>query len=124
MSSQGSGGIAAASGTDETHKRLQRWGVWSRVGGGAPASSSVFILGSTVPTPPMTDEEGLMIDGVVVNLAKRDSEMGEVVRMHYIKGMPDYLIAERWGCERKRVGRIRAAAVAWIDGALDSAERA
>lgn len=105
------------------HERLKRWGVWSRIGLGLPAISSVFILGSPVPAAPMSDDEGLLIDAAVYRLRQRDEEMAECVRLYYLKGLADYQIAETWRCERKRVGRIRWAAVAWIDGSLDSVER-
>lgn len=86
MSSQGSSGIAAESRDSETDQKLRQWGEWSRTGHQLPTCNSMFILGSTVASPIMTDDEALRVDQAVAQVRLQASMTAKVLRLYYITG--------------------------------------
>jgi hypothetical protein len=117
MSSQGS--ISAERESSDVHLLLEQWGRWVRTERVTLGGNSMFKLGSTVPTPMITDDEALRVDGIIARLKHRRPDMGKCLKLYYADGL---------GCDRK-VGKAmrvstqsargtRRAAVAWVDGIL------
>lgn len=96
---------------------LERWGRWVVLGSGVSCCAS---RENTLLSPMITDDDALMIDGLMGRLLKRYPECGKVLMAYYTSR--DTSLMEvgkkmRFGEEKTR--QLWKAGVAWIDGALD-----
>lgn len=111
-----------------TESKLIEWGYWCLSGSGLPRyTSPAFALmrdnvGSTVPTPMITDEEAMKVDRAVARLEKRDPEIGSCIWLHFAEKRTYHGIAKRLGIGKSKAAELVKAGVAWVDGALDSEE--
>ncbi|MFD2405468.1 antiterminator Q family protein [Azorhizophilus paspali] len=62
----------------DTEDLLRHWGMWVIQGSGVAACQA-----STLPTPMITDDEGLLIDGLVSRLRRGYPESADVLLYYY-----------------------------------------
>lgn len=107
-----------------TERALEEWARWTYHRRGLKldypgVESFARMRGSSVPEPCLTDQEGLLLDGLVSELRARYPEEGEAVVLYYLVDRRHYKIAGLMrGIARKRVGRLIHAGIMWLDGRL------
>jgi len=121
MSSQGSSGVAAESPATETEDRLKAWGHWLRTIGALPGLTRQDLL-RREGSPSISDDEGLLIDGIVCRLIERNYRMGVIVRDAYWRNKSDQEMGIEWRSHRNTIAKIREAGIMWIDGVLEGLE--
>lgn len=121
MSSQGSSGVAADSESGQIHYLLVEWGRWVRTGRPEMDPNSMFKLGSTVPTPMISDDLALVVDRIVARLRYLRPDMGRCVMLYYARGWEsDGKTGQHMRPRRSESAAryIRHACLAWIDGVI------
>lgn len=107
-----------------TEWALEEWARWAYHRRGVkldyPGVESVARMrGSSVPEPCLTDQEGMLLDGLVSELRARYPEEGEAVALYYLVDRRHYKIAQLMrAIPRKRVSRLLNAGIMWLDGRL------
>lgn len=105
-----------------TEDMLEHWGRWVVLGSGVSCCAS---RENDLPTPMITDDDALVIDGLVGRLRERYAESGNVIVKYYTTRDADLItIGERLGFGRSKTRDLWKAGVAWIDGALDARRKA
>ncbi len=107
---------------------LTHWGRWSRLERGLPRCKPAMecVMRGNVAEDsdaPMriTDDDALMIDGIVSRLIGKDYEMGKVLSLYYQSHDQSMrAVARQMDIHRSRVERVLSSAEAWIDGVLDA----
>jgi len=102
--------------TWDAHYLLTQWAIWSRPGGNAHP------LGRTKggESPAISDDEALVIDGLVARLTLDKAAIGEAVQVYYFHGCNLALTCNKLKIGYKRADVMVKSGVAWIDGALNS----
>lgn len=99
----------------DTEDLLQHWGMWVIQGSGVSACQV-----STLPTPMITDDEGLLIDGLVSRLRRGYPESAEVLLRYYTSREATFaVVGRRLGFSEGKARQLWKAGVAWIDGVLE-----
>lgn len=96
---------------------LEHWGRWVVLGSGVSCCAS---RENTLHTPMITDDDALMIDGLMGRLLKRYPECGNVLMKYYTardKALVD--VGKKLGFGEEKTRQLWKAGIAWIDGALD-----
>jgi len=104
---------------------LEQWARWSRINPGpALKLPSVTpyrrLLGSTLPSPVISDDAAMQIDSVVARLVQRDSETGKAIILYYCSSGNISDVARRLGQPRRKIDILIKAGTSWLDGALNS----
>jgi len=102
---------------------LEQWARWSRIN---PSPSLRLpsitpyrrLLGSTLPSPVISDEMAMQVDGAVARLVQRDSETGHALVLYYFNGGNVSGVARNLRKPRWRVDVLIRAGTSWLDGAL------
>ena len=111
-------------GFDDARDLLQQWGYWVRSGSGIPRYTSPMyalmrdMIGSSVPSLCIDDHTGLLVDGAVARLDKRDAVAAEALFMYYPAGLTVEQIARRWKRGREYTAAARDRGVVWVSAAL------
>ena len=110
----------------ETQRLLTQWGIWIHISSGAPklTGDMELVMAETEEFQPsdccITDDEGLMVDGVVARLSQLDPEMGRLVRRFYgTKDASIIQIARDYKTSDRRINTTLKAAEGWIAGVLN-----
>ncbi|AJE21483.1 MAG: antitermination protein Q [Pseudomonadales bacterium GWC1_66_9] len=99
----------------DTEDLLQHWGMWVIQGSGVSACQA-----STLPTPMITDDEGLLIDGLVSRLRRGYPESADVLLHYYTSRDATFsVVGRRLGFGAEKTRQLWKAGVAWIDGVLE-----
>lgn len=104
----------------DAEELLTQWGRWSVQGVGTPGC---FSPGES-PTAWITDDEALMIDGMVARLGVRYPECAEVLKCYYRHDVTFAELGKKVGMGKDKAWQLWKAGVAWIDGALEFREKA
>lgn len=109
--------------SDNTPWLLEQWARWARSNPGSslgyPAITPFArLLGSTLPSPVISDAEAMLVDGAVARLNRRDGEMGQALVLYYFGGGNVSRVARLLESDRKRVSVLVNAGTAWVDAAL------
>lgn len=86
------------------------------------SASSMFNLGSTVPTPMISDDLALIVDRIVARLRARRPQMGRTVMLYYARGwQSDWKVGKhlRPHVSESTARSIRRTALAWIEGVIE-----
>ncbi|NWD49037.1 antiterminator Q family protein [Pseudomonas gingeri] len=101
---------------------LEHWGRWVVLGSGVSCCAS---RENTVLSPMITDDDAIMIDGLMGRLLKRYPECGNVLMNYYTSRDTDLMtIGKRLGFGYGKTRELWKAGIAWIDGALDLRRKA
>ncbi|MFC0708983.1 antiterminator Q family protein [Azorhizophilus paspali] len=104
----------------DTEDLLRHWGMWVIQGSGVAACQA-----STLPTPMITDDEGLLIDGLVSRLRRGYPESADVLLYYYTSQDATFVtVGRRLGFSEGKARQLCKAGVAWIDGVLEGMCRA
>lgn len=96
---------------------LEHWGRWVVLGSGVSCCAS---RENTIADPMITDDDALMMDGLVGRLRKRYPESGNVIIAYYRSRDIDLMtVGKRLGFGYGKTQGLWKAGIAWIDGALD-----
>lgn len=105
-----------------TAYRLEQWGLWANYFPDVRYARCVFRAPGVMkaaPAPDITDDEALLIDGLLARLEQKDSVMGQVTIYFYRHGCSITDTAERFKLNRKRVDVLVGSGTAWMDAALE-----
>ncbi|ECO0902170.1 antitermination protein [Salmonella enterica subsp. enterica serovar Newport] len=103
---------------------LERWGAWCASEGGSvywqpvAAGFKGVLPYSRRRGIPCCDGDGLIINGAVARLKKKDSYLCSLLEWYYIRGMSLRGIAGKLGISHNHVGVRLQAAEAFIEGCL------
>ena len=110
----------------ETQRLLTQWGIWIHISSGAPklTGDMELVMAETEEFQPsdccITDDEGLMVDGVVARLSQLDPEMGKLIRRYYSdKYSSIKQIARDYRTSDRRISTTIKAGEGWIAGVLN-----
>lgn len=114
---------------DETVKRLDAWGMWTRAHRLEVNCSPLYRLmranvGGVVSLPMPDDAEALKVDRCVARLKFREPVLHQVLWQYFVHQRTYHDIAEVLRYSRAKAKYLRDAAVCWIDGSLDLREAA
>ncbi|ATN93556.1 putative antitermination protein Q [Pseudomonas phage VW-6S] len=101
---------------------LEHWGRWVVLGSGVSCCAS---RENDLHLPMITDDDALLIDGLMGRLLKRYPECGQVLMRYYTSrdtSLMDVGKKMKFGEEKTR--QLWKAGIAWIDGALESRREA
>lgn len=76
---------------DEAHTLLEEWGKWSRglgVKGWGDQIPTSRLLGSTVESAKITDDDALQVERAVNGLRTTDPDAWVVAKAHFKRGLP------------------------------------
>ena len=96
---------------------LEHWGRWVVLGSGVSCCAS---RENTLHAPMITDDDALMIDGLMGRLIKRYPECGDVLMKYYTardKALAE--VGKELGFGYGKTQGLWKAGIAWVDGALD-----
>lgn len=100
---------------------LEHWGRWVVLGSGVSCCAS---RENTLLSPMITDDDALLIDGLMGRLIKRYPECGQVVMRYYTARDCSLMdVGKKLGFGGEKTRQLWKAGVAWIDGALDARRR-
>lgn len=104
--------------TDRTvEDLLEHWGRWVVLGSGVSCCAS---RENTLLLPMITDDEALMVDGLMGRLLKRYPECGHVLMKYYTARETSLMeVGKKLGFGEEKTRQLWKAGVAWMDGALD-----
>lgn len=110
---------------DDTEFMLEQWARWALVNPGVSLgypNLTTFrrLLGSTVSTPLISDEEAGKIDQAVADLVQRDNEMAAALITFYFSNGNLRRSAEILGTTREKLRMLVKTGEAWIDARLFS----
>lgn len=96
---------------------LEHWGRWVVLGSGVSCCAS---RENDLHTPMITDDDALMMDGLIGRLRNRYPEAGNVIITYYTSRDIDLMsVGKRMGFGYGKTQGLWKAGIAWIDGALD-----
>ncbi|KPA98109.1 antiterminator Q family protein [Pseudomonas asplenii] len=96
---------------------LEHWGRWVVLGSGVSCCAS---RENTILSPMITDDDALLIDGLMGRLLKRYPECGNVLMRYYTTRDTSLLdVGKKLGYGEEKTRQLWKSGVAWIDGALD-----
>lgn len=115
--------------TDNTPWLLEQWARWARSNPGSslryPAITPFArLLGSTLPSPVISDAEAMLVDGAVARLNRRDGEMGQAVVLYYFGGGNVSRVARLLEIDRRRADVLVKSGTAWVDATIGICEAA
>lgn len=100
---------------------LEHWGRWVVLGSGVSCCAS---RENDIADPMITDDEALLIDGLVGRLRSRYAESGNVIISYYTSRDTALIsVGKKLGFGEEKTRQLWKAGVAWIDGALDVRRR-
>ena len=111
-----------------TEQKILAWAEWSRSNNPIKAldykSPSLALIrqhmGGGLPLPPLSDEEALKMDAVVVRLKIKQPQLYRAFVMYFIEGKSQRTIAKEFGgMSVKYANAWLKQAVCWIEGRLD-----
>ena len=101
---------------------LEHWGRWVVLGSGVSCCAS---RENTILEPMITDDDALMIDGLMGRLLKRYPECGQVLMRYYTSRDTSLMeVGKKIKFGEYKTRQLWKAGVAWIDGALESKREA
>lgn len=104
--------------TDRTvEDLLEHWGRWAVLGSGVSCCAS---RENDLHAPMITDDDALLIDGLMGRLLQRYTECGNVLMKYYTsrdKALVD--VGRKLGFGEEKTRQLWKAGIAWIDGALE-----
>ena len=108
---------------DDTEFMLEQWARWALVNPGVSLgypNLTTFrrLLGSTVSTPLISDEEAGKIDQAVADLVQRDNEMATAMIIFFFSGSNLSYVAKHLKKHRTVTRCLVKAGIAWIDARL------
>lgn len=96
---------------------LEHWGRWVVLGSGVSCCASPE---NVVLSPMITDDDALLIDGLIGRLLKRYNECGKVLMNYYTTRDTSLMeVGKKMKFGEEKTRQLWKAGVAWIDGALD-----
>lgn len=104
---------------------LEHWGRWVVLGSGVSCCAS---RENTILSPMITDDDALLIDGLMGRLLKRYPECGQVLVKYYTSRHASLMevgkevgrkMGKKMGFGEEKTRGLWKAGIAWIDGALD-----
>lgn len=98
-----------------TEDLLEQWGVWVVQGSGVSACQAP----GDRPLAAISDDEALVVDGLVGRLRRRYPEAGEVVIRYYTSRTSLMDVGRRMRVGETKARQLINAGIAWIDGALE-----
>ena len=104
-----------------TEDMLEHWGRWVVLGSGVSCCAS---RENDLPTPMITDDDALVIDGLVGRLRDRYVESGDVIIKYYTSRDAALMaVGKKLGFGEEKTRQLWKVGIAWIDGALDVRRR-
>jgi hypothetical protein len=107
---------------------LTNWAIWmrqsERMGYSSVSPMWIGNIKRTSISADITDEEAVMVDGILADLQKRDPEMGRITIEYYVNGGNVLRIARQERIDRRRVDLLVKSGTSWVDGRLFSHYRA
>ena len=97
---------------------LEQWAHWMRSSGDKltyPHKQSWAIVQRSGCSPDITDDEAMMIDGILARLIHRDPQMGRVTWEYYASGCNVSALVRHYRIPRARVDVLVRAGTAWVD---------
>ncbi len=110
--------------TCDTKSLLREFGAWSRQGvnqGRVRSSIQIFVdmvSGSSSRSVAISDDMAMQINNALVALMRDDAEIANVLCLHYVSGLPEYLIAERLRFNRPKVRAMVSHGEGFVGGFL------
>lgn len=98
-----------------TEQLLEQWGLWVTQG----SSVSACQAPAQRPLAAITDDEAIVIDGLIGKLGKRYPEAGEVLLRYYTSGASLLEVGRRMKTGETKARQLLNAGIAWVDGALE-----
>ncbi|MCF5059906.1 antitermination protein Q [Pseudomonas proteolytica] len=96
---------------------LEHWGRWVVLGSSVSCCAS---RENTILSPMITDDDALLIDGLMGRLLKRYPECGQVLMKYYTTRDSSLMeVGKKMGFGEEKTRGLWKAGIAWIDGALD-----
>ncbi|MCD9572198.1 antiterminator Q family protein [Pseudomonas protegens] len=96
---------------------LENWGRWVVLGSGVSCCAS---RENALLLPLITDDDALLIDGLMGRLLKRYPECGKVLMKYYTARDTSLMeVGKKLGFGEEKTRQLWKAGVAWIDGALE-----
>lgn len=102
---------------------LGQWARWSFIGAGGASgypSATPFrrLLGSSVPSATITDEEAQHIDRIMAQLKQRHPDTAKALKTYYRNGCNASKAADKLGINRRKLDLLTKQGIMWIDAAL------
>lgn len=113
--------------TSDTTWLLEQWARWSKINhsvGYPSVQPFTKLLGNTLPSPVINDNQALEIDNAVTMLTNRDKEMGHAVILYYFSGNNLSKAARVLNIDRHRANVLVKSGTAWIDAIVGYAKAA
>lgn len=96
---------------------LEHWGRWVVLGSGVSCCASPE---NVILSPIITDDDALLIDGLMGRLLKRYNECGKVLMGYYTTRDTSLMeVGKKMGFGEEKTRQLWKAGIAWIDGALE-----
>ena len=108
--------LESNSNIERTRFLLFEWGRWARSIGAYAGWPLVELVGSTVATPMISDDEAVLIDKTIALLEHQNKETHKAIMLSFYANLPNYRVAEEMGINRHKVATIVESGVAWVDG--------
>lgn len=115
---------------DSTKSLLKEFGVWCKVGvssGSVRSSISIFVEmaeGSGGIDVRISDDMAMDVNDALVALMRDDAESANVLCMHYVSGLAEYLIAEKMYIARGKVKALVCYGEGFVGGFLNQVKAA
>lgn len=101
---------------------LEHWGRWVVLGSGVSCCAS---RENDLHLPMITDDDALLIDGLMGRLLKRYPECGQVLMRYYTSRDTSLMeVGKKMKFGEEKTRQLWKAGIAWIDGALESRREA
>ncbi|SHO57825.1 antiterminator Q family protein [Vibrio quintilis] len=108
---------------------IEQWVHWlrhNREGVAGYASSSTFtrLLGNGLPSPGITDEDAMLVDGAIARLSQRNPQMAKALTLYFFAGGNISYVARQLNLDRRQATILVKSGTAWIDAVIDLSESA
>ena len=115
--------------SSQTHWILEQWARWARVNpdfalGYPNATPFRRLLGSTVSSSLISDDDAMVVDTMVAKLQQRHPEMGKAVALYYLGTCNVSRVARAMGIYHSKADSLIKSGTAWLDAALGMPEAA
>lgn len=102
---------------------LGQWARWSFIDGGGAAgypSSTPFrkLLGGSLPSAMISDEEAQLIDTIVAQLRQHHPTIAKAIKTYYRNGCNVTKTAQMMETDRHKVDQYIKQGIMWVDAAL------
>ena len=111
--------------SNDTVYYLEQWGLWARTGAGEKLNYPSIqpfrrLLGGDTPVgPAITDDQALLIDGVIGQLTQLDEKIGRAIVAYYGNNGNLVRTAEKLGDHRDKARNWVDAGTVWVQCSLD-----